>query len=165
VLFEEEAVIVTKIVENLADLPGDVVTDLKVDYVVFDNEERLKRVQRARTQGGEEIALRFPTDFRELSAGDVLYRDDERVIAAKIAPVDVLIIKPRTIREMGTVAHTLGNRHLQAQFFADDHGFEGAVMVVRYDHTVEHTLEHLGVPFERAEREMPAAFRHAEHSH
>lgn len=157
--------IITEISENLGDLPENVAGDLKVDYVVFDNEERLKRVQRARTEDGEEIALRLGSDFRELSAGDVLHRDGERVIAVKIAPVDVLIIKPRTIREMGAVAHTLGNRHLQAQFFADEHGFEGSVMVVRYDHTVEHTLQHMEVPFERAEREMPAAFRHAEHSH
>lgn len=157
--------IVTEITENIADLPADAVSDLKVDYVVFDNEERLKRVQRAQTEGGEEIALRLPSDFREVFAGDVLYRDEERIILVKIAPVDVLIIEPRTIREMGTVAHTLGNRHLQAQFFANDHGFDGEVMVVRYDHTVEHTLEHLEVPFQRAEREMPAAFRHAEHSH
>lgn len=157
--------IVTEITENLADLPRDQVAALKVDYIVFDNEARQKRVQRALTETGEEIALRFPSGFRGVAADDVLYRDEERIILVKIDTVDVLIVKPRTIREMGTVAHTLGNRHLQAQFFADDHGFEGEVMVVPYDHTVEHTLEHLEVPFERADREMPMAFRHAAHNH
>ncbi len=38
-------------------------------------------------------------------------------------------------------------------------------MVIQYDHTAEHYLEHLGVRHARMERSMPVPFRHAEHTH
>jgi len=46
-------------------------------------------------------------------------------------------------------------------------GLEGhdGVMVIQYDHTAEHYLEHLGVRHARMERSMPVPFRHAEHTH
>lgn len=157
--------IISQIEGNLDDLPAAELEAASVEYVTFDNESRLKRVQRLKTDSGEEIALRLGNDFRELHSGDILVKDGEKLIVARIEPSDVLVIKPTTIRQALSVAHTLGNRHLQAQFFGADSEYVAEVMVVRYDHTVEHTLDHLGVPYERGEHVMPEAFRHAEHSH
>ncbi|STC69236.1 urease accessory protein UreE [Corynebacterium pilosum] len=157
--------IITEITENLADLPEAEREKLHIDPVYFDNETRLKRVQRVEAESGEEVALRLPTDFRELKDGDILQRTDDKVFVAKMKPTDVLVIAPRDTREALVVAHTLGNRHLQAQFFDADSEFGKDVMVVRYDHTVEHYLDHAGAPYTRGEHVMPEAFRHAEHSH
>lgn len=159
------SLIITALGGNLAELPAAEQSQLNIDNVFFDDETRLKRVQRAKAESGEEIALRLPTDFRELKDGDILQRTDDKVFIARIKPTDVLVIKPRSIREALNVAHTLGNRHLQAQFFATDSEFEQEVMVVRYDHTVEHYLEHAQTPYTRGFHVMPEAFRHAEHSH
>lgn len=157
--------IITEISGNLADLSAEEKDSLAIDYVEFDNETRLKRVQRAKTQSGEEVALRLNTDFRELYDGDILHKDNGKAFVAKMKPTDVLVIAPRSLREALAVAHTLGNRHLQAQFFDADSEFGKEVMVVRYDHTVEHYLDHVEVPYSRGEHVMPEAFRHAEHSH
>lgn len=162
---EQNTVIITEVSGNLVDLPADERERLNVDVVVFDNESRLKRVQRVTSEAGEEVALRFGSDFRELADGDILKRDGDNVVAAQIAPTDVLVIAPRSVREALTLAHTLGNRHLQAQFFGTDSEFGKEVMVVRYDHTVEHYLEHVDAEYTRGEHVMPGAFRHAEHSH
>ena len=61
-------------------------------------------------------------------------------------------------------------RHLPAQFFGPEEPFPGleghdGVMVIQYDHTAEHYLEHLGVRHARMERSLPVPFRHAEHTH
>jgi urease accessory protein len=87
------------------------------------------------------------------------------MIVVSVLPTDVLVIAPRTIHEMGVVAHSLGNRHLQAQFFDSASEYGADVMVCAYDHTVEDYLVHVGVPYSRQERVMPVPFRHAEHSH
>lgn len=150
---------------NLADLSSQERAELEIDYVSFDNESRMKRVQRVRSEAGQEVALRFNAGFRELAEGDILVRDEAKALVVKIEPTDVIVIKPRTIREMGTVAHALGNRHMQAQFFDEDSQFGQQVMVVRYDHTVVDHLDHVGVPYGRGEHVMPRAFRHAEHTH
>lgn len=52
----------------------------------------------------------------ELKDGDILYHDDKNMIIVKIKSDDVLVIRPTNITEMGIIAHSLGNRHLQAQF-------------------------------------------------
>lgn len=157
--------IISEIAGNLADLSPDERNALEVDRVFFDNESRLKRVQRVTSESGEEVALRFESDFRELRDGDILQLDGGKAIVATISPTDVLAIAPRTMREALVIAHTLGNRHLQAQFFESDSDFGKDVMVVRYDHTVEHYLDHVGADYSRVEHVMPEAFRHAEHSH
>ncbi|WJY60583.1 Urease accessory protein UreE [Corynebacterium appendicis CIP 107643] len=154
--------LITKILGNVNDTPDGA---RATDSVVFDNESRVKRVQRVVTEAGSDLGLRLDSEFKELKDGDILYRDGDAVIVAKIAPVDVLVIKPRTIKEALLVGHTLGNRHLQAQFFDASSVFGAECMVVRYDHTVEHTLEHLEVDFDRGEHVMPRPFRHAEHTH
>ena len=66
---------------------------------------------------------------------------------------------------MAFVAHSLGNRHLPAQFFDADGPFGRDAMVVQYDHTVEDFLRVHDVPHERQERVMDVPFRHAEHTH
>ena len=83
----------------------------------------------------------------------------------RVEASDVLVISARSILEMAIVAHTLGNRHLQAQFFGADSEYGAEVMVVQYDHTVQAYLDSVQVPYERQERVMPVPFRHSEHTH
>lgn len=157
--------IIENITSNIAELNDANLEGLTIDEVFFDDESRLKRIQRVKAESGEELALRLPTGFRELKDGDILQQTAEKIFVAKMKPTDVLVIAPRSIQEALVVAHTLGNRHLQAQFFDAESQFGAEVMVVRYDHTVEHHLEHAGAPHSRGEHVMPEAFRHAEHTH
>ncbi|AMJ45524.1 urease accessory protein UreE [Corynebacterium stationis] len=157
--------IIENITSNIAELNDANLEGLTIDEVFFDDESRLKRIQRVKAESGEELALRLPTGFRELKDGDILQQTAEKIFVAKTKPTDVLVIAPRSIQEALVVAHTLGNRHLQAQFFDAESQFGAEVMVVRYDHTVEHHLEHAGAPYSRGEYVMPEAFRHAEHTH
>ncbi|OAH30345.1 Urease accessory protein UreE [Corynebacterium stationis] len=157
--------IIENITSNIAELNDANLEGLTIDEVFFDDESRLKRIQRVKAESGEELALRLPTGFRELKDGDILQQTAEKIFVAKMKPTDVLVIAPRSIQEALVVAHTLGNRHLQAQFFDAESQFGAEVMVVRYDHTVEHHLEHAGAPYSRGEYVMPEAFRHAEHTH
>ena len=157
--------IIENITSNIAELNDANLEGLTIDEVFFDDETRLKRIQRVKAESGEELALRLPTGFRELKDGDILQQTAEKIFVAKMKPTDVLVIAPRSIQEALVVAHTLGNRHLQAQFFDAESQYGAEVMVVRYDHTVEHHLEHAGAPYSRGEYVMPEAFRHAEHTH
>ena len=150
--------IVTAILGNIRDTgAADVAV---VDRVVFDNEQRVKRIQRVTTEAGTELGLRLDASVRELEDGDILARTGEGLIVAAMAPVDVLVITPATVEEALRVAHALGNRHLQAQFFGPGDTFPGAkggAMVVRYDHTVEHLLDHLVTSAPPKDREVEAA--------
>lgn len=157
--------LITEILGNRSDLTASETEGKNEERLVLTNLDLTKRIQRGTTDAGREIGLRLPTSVRELRSGDILVNDDDLLITVYVEPSDVLVIRAESIYEMAFVAHSLGNRHLQAQFFDADSEYGQAVMVVQYDHTVEDFLKNADAPYTREQRVMPEAFRHAEHSH
>lgn len=138
------------------------------ETIYLPSTDLLKRIQRVRTDHGTELGIQLARGAASLQDGDVLHASDDNCIVVAVASSDVIVIRPDTPKSMLFVAHSLGNRHLPAQFF-DEHSdfgdFTQAVMVVAFDHTVVEFLEHHNVPYERTELTMPEPFRHAEHTH
>ena len=126
-----------------------------VEKVYLDSADLVKRIQRVKTDHGKEIGIRLSGNT-ELEDGDVLYKDERNMIVIYTNKDDVISIKPRSIHEMGDIAHQLGNRHLPAQF-------EGDEMIVQYDYLVEELLTQLSIPFVREQRKVKKAFRHIGH--
>ncbi|NKE10113.1 MULTISPECIES: urease accessory protein UreE [Kocuria] len=161
--------IVDSIQGNLHDLSEEEKVDLHVERVAMEGAALRQRVQRVTTDHGNELGLRL-TERRELRDGDILHREGRNVVVVSTLPTEVLAIAPATVEEAAFVAHSLGNRHLPAQFFGPDAQFTGleghsGVMVVQYDHTSEHFLTEHTVRFARVDRVMEVPFRHAEHTH
>ncbi|OMH32275.1 urease accessory protein UreE [Tersicoccus sp. Bi-70] len=160
--------IVEEIAGNLAELTDEERARVHVERVMLPSADLVKRIQRVTTDHGRELGLRLkaaPGRDGDLKDGDILLREDAGLVAVAVLPTDVLVIAPTSVLQMGVTAHSLGNRHLQSQFFDADSAYGADVMVVQYDHTVQDWLEHHGVPFERQQRVMPVPFRHAEHTH
>jgi urease accessory protein len=160
--------IIDHVIANRHDLPDDELAGLHEEQVLLPSAELVKKIQRVTTDHGRELGIRLEDSAgppRDLRDGDILFRDHQTVIVVTALATDVLVIAARSIREMGVVAHNLGNRHMQAQFFDAGSEYAAEVMVVQYDHTIEDYLIHVGVPYSRQERVVPVPFRHAEHTH
>ncbi|WP_454229511.1 urease accessory protein UreE [Propioniciclava flava] len=161
--------IVNAVLGNVSELTPDERAATHIERVVLPLAALTKRVQRVITDHGRELGIRL-TERADLREGDILVRDERGLVVVAVEAADVLVIAPESIHQMGMVAHGLGNRHLQAQFFGPDEPIEGlaghgGVMVIQYDHTAEHFLRQHGVRFLRTERAMEVPFRHAEHTH
>ena len=126
-----------------------------VEKVYLNSEDLLERIQRVKTDHGKELGIRLEHK-QELEDGDVLFKDEKNMIVIYTNKDDVISIRPRSIQEMGDIAHQLGNRHLPAQF-------EGEEMIVQYDYLVEELLRSLSIPYVREERKVKKAFRHIGH--
>jgi urease accessory protein len=160
--------IIDRVLGNLHEMAAEEVEGLHREKVVLASNELVRRIQRVTTDHGQELGLRLsaaPGKAGDLRDGDILFRDEQNLVVVSVLPTDVLVIAPRSIEEMGTVAHSLGNRHLQAQFFGAGSEYQAEVMVIQYDRTAEDLLRRLAVPYSRQERIMPVPFRHAEHTH
>lgn len=155
--------LITEIRGNLHEQP--LPEGIHVETITVPSAQLVKRIQRLRTDHGNEVGLRLPSGAPDLRDGDILALDDTNAVVIRVEASDVLVIRARTIHEMAVVAHTLGNRHLQAQFFDSDSEYAAEVMVVQYDHTVQAYLDSVGVPYDRQDRIMPVPFRHSEHTH
>ncbi|MFI8491573.1 urease accessory protein UreE [Peribacillus butanolivorans] len=149
--------IIEKVVTNLEKMDTNEIKKRHIEKVYLESAHLMKRIQRVKTDHGNELGIRLK-EHRDLLVGDVLYMDDKNMIVIDVLSDDLLVISPRSIKEMGTIAHQLGNRHLPAQFEEDD-------MLVQYDYLVEELLQELGIPFKREERKVKQAFRHIGHSH
>lgn len=149
--------IIDKVVTNINDLEQAEIEKRHKEKVILESAHLVKRIQRVETDHGRELGIRLK-DPRDLKVGDVLYMDDENMIIIDVLSDDLLVISPRTMHEMGTIAHQLGNRHLPAQF-------DEADMLVQYDYLVEELLQELGIPFKQEDRKVKQAFRHIGHSH
>lgn len=155
--FEVNELIIEKIVTNIKDMDATELEKRHKEKVYLESAHLVKRIQRVQTDHGKELGIRLK-EAKDLEAGDVLYMDDENMIIVDVLSDDLLVIQPRSVHEMGTIAHQLGNRHLPAQFIEED-------MLVQYDYLVEELLEELGIPFKREDRKVQQAFRHIGHSH
>ncbi|NKG21236.1 urease accessory protein UreE [Paeniglutamicibacter terrestris] len=156
--------IIEQLMGNRRDVPAAELAQLHEEKVVLPSSALVKRIQRVTTDHGRELGIRLAPGA-DLVDGDILLRNEKEIITISVLPTDVLVIAPGSIFEMGQVAHALGNRHLQAQFFDTASDYATEVMVVQYDHTVEDFLKHHNTPYQRQERVMPVPFRHAEHTH
>ncbi|MCM3650827.1 urease accessory protein UreE [Metabacillus litoralis] len=149
--------IVEEVVTNIENMEKAEIEKRHIEKVYLESAHLVKRIQRVKTDHGKEIGIRLKSP-RDLVAGDVLYMDDKNMIVIDVVSDDLLIICPRSLNEMGTIAHQLGNRHLPAQFEENE-------MLVQYDYLVEELLQELQIPYRREDRKVKQAFRHIGHSH
>lgn len=149
--------IVEEVVANANELDSDELKNRHQEKIYMESADLVKRIQRVETDHGREVGIRLKNP-RDLAVGDVLYMDDQNMIMIDVLTDDLLVIQPRNMYEMGTIAHQLGNRHLPAQF-------EGEEMLVQYDYLVEELLNELELPYVREERQVKEPFRHIGHSH
>lgn len=149
--------IIERIEANIENLEKEEIINRHIEKVYLESALLVKRIQRVKTDHGREIGIRLK-EPRDLAAGDVLYMDDRNMIVIDVMADDLLVIRPRSLNEMGNIAHQLGNRHLPAQF-------ENDVMMVQYDYLVEELVKELDIPFTREDRKVKRAFRHIGHSH
>ncbi|MFS0820331.1 urease accessory protein UreE [Bacillus sp. 1P02SD] len=149
--------LVERIVTNIDDMEKEEIEKRHIEKVFLESDHLMKRIQRVTTDHGKEIGIRLK-EPRDFVAGDVLYMDDKNLIIIDVLSDELIVIKPRSLKEMGTIAHQLGNRHLPAQF-------EGDEMLVQYDYLVEELLKELQIPYQREKRKVKKAFRHIGHSH
>lgn len=146
--------IIEKIAGNIEQID---VKGRHIEKVHMHSDDLVKRIQRVTTDHGNELGIRLK-EPKDLLHGDILYMDHQNMIVVNVIADDLLVIRPTSIKQMGEIAHNLGNRHLPAQF-------EGDEMLVQYDYLVEELLQQQEIPYTREQRTVKQAFRHIGHHH
>lgn len=90
-----------------------------IDWFVLEWYETSKRILRKRTKAGKEVSLKFLDKNPALTEGDILYEDEQTIIAVTILLCEVIAIKPKNMFEMASVCYEIGNKHLPL-FYEND---------------------------------------------
>lgn len=88
------------------------ITNRFVDYLEIEWFESTKRIQRKKSKNGQEVAIKFLKEGKRLKHEDVIYADDQKIIVVDIIPCDAIVVKPKSLLEMGSVCYEIGNKHL-----------------------------------------------------
>ena len=70
----------------------------------------------------------------------------------------VFVVTADTMAEMGRIAHSLGNRHLPAQF-------QDGKMLLQYDERIEEILKSAHIEYKLDEVSLEVAFRDIDSDH
>ena len=76
----------------------------------------------------------------------------------KMALYKVFVVTADTMAEMGKIAHSLGNRHLPAQF-------QDGKMLLQYDERIEEILKSAHIEYKLDEVSLEVAFRDIDSDH
>jgi urease accessory protein len=74
-----------------------------------------------------------------LRHGDILFDDTQMRLVVEVVPSEVLVVKPRSVTELGRLAFEFGNLHVPAELHHEE-------IRVSPDGPVIEVIERLGVP-------------------
>ncbi|MCL5014964.1 MAG: urease accessory protein UreE [Firmicutes bacterium] len=130
----------------------------EVEWVDMDHDHCGKARWKALSDKGRVVLIDLPRKVR-LADKDVLYEDETRVIVARVKPEQVLVMRPRTIEEMGALCYHIGNLHQpcwvnQSRVFTPNESF------------LKDLAQSMAVPFSEEEQILPQGFatRHRTHA-
>ncbi|MHC5228849.1 urease accessory protein UreE [Enterococcus sp. LJL99] len=101
--------ILTKVdttVEELTDIEN-----YHVETVVLSSDELNKKIIRVTTDHGNEYGIRLSDESEGLHNGAIFFLDDHNLLVINVRSEEMIIIEPKTMDEMGEIAHMLGNTH------------------------------------------------------
>ena len=125
-------------------------TDLQnrsIDWLPLEWYETGKRILHKKTMAGLLIACRFLQDGPAFTEGDIIYQDEQTIIAVKILPCDVMVLLPRNLYEVAAISYETGNKHLP--LFYDNNE-----LLLPFDQPFFRQMTNLGYDIKRENRQL-----------
>lgn len=146
--------VITKLAGNIGEVSS---TSKTIDWLELEWEELNKKILRKKTASGMDIAISLENSG-SLRYGDILFENDDTLVAIRTKLEKVFVIKPKTMQEMGKTAFEIGNRHTPCIIEENE-------MIVRFDQTLTKLLNEIGVAYDETERRFKEAFKYKGHQH
>lgn len=108
--------IITKTLGNINSIN---IGNKVIDWLPLQWFETSKRILRKKTLVGKEVALKFLNESTTLNQGDIVWQDEQTIIAIEVLSCDCLVIQPKNMFEMASVCYEIGNKHLPL-FYEND---------------------------------------------
>ncbi|MCD8133076.1 MAG: urease accessory protein UreE [Clostridiales bacterium] len=111
----------------LGTLSDEAFAGLRVDYVDIEWHEAFSRLHRKTSADGEDVGIRMDNDIlsRGLNQDDVIYADEEKVIAVNIPACDAIraVVHQDHPRQIAKLCYEVGNTHTTMFRGEDDFTF------------------------------------------
>lgn len=133
----------------------DNINNYHIETITLDEAKEYKNFK-ACSDHGKEYEINI--EGKILNDGDIILKDGHNMVVIAIATDEVLVIEPKTMIEMGTVAHSLANRHLPAQF-------KDGKMLLQCDKRIEEILKSSNIEYSKEKISLDKPFRDIDAGH
>ena len=138
--------------EKLGNIKTTTIISQDIDAVIIEWYEAGKRILHKQTKSGIDITIKFLKENPDLKDGDILWRDENSIIAVEIKPCKCIIITPGDMLMASSICYEIGNRHLPLFY-------EGEDLLVPYEMPLYTLLQASGYELRMEERKLSNAFK------
>lgn len=129
-----------------------------VERAYISSDDLTKRILRVTSDHGNEYGIRLDDAAPALSRGSAFKVGEGKLLVIETIPDKMLKVTPRSMDEMGQVAHYLGNLHKPVEVS------DGQITLL-YDPVVDRDLAREGISVEVVEMELDHPLRHIDLTH
>ncbi len=133
--------------EKLGNISSISIDNYDIDTLVIEWYEAKKRILHKQTKHSKEVAIKFLNENPNLKDGDILWQDENTIIAVEINPCECMVIKVGDILTASSVCYEIGNRHLPLFYEADE-------LLVPYEVPLHNLLQASGYTIKVEKRKL-----------
>lgn len=143
--------ILTEILGNVQDISN--LAAYHIETALVKSDDLLKSILRVTSDHGRDYGIRLADETQSLENGSAFLLGPGKLLVLQVLLDEVIIISPKDMDEMGTIAHMLGNLHKPVQV-------QKGKITLLYDEVVAQTLRQEAVPFrvEKIQLDQPMKY-------
>ena len=135
------------VLKKIGNINYNTIDSKAIDWLQLEWHETRKRILRKQTVSGKEVAIKFLNENPDLMEGDILFEDDNNIIAVSVLPCECIVIKPTSMFEMASICYEIGNKHLPLFY-------EEESLLVPFDAPLMKLLSAQGYEVKKEERKL-----------
>jgi urease accessory protein len=108
------------ITEKIGNVNFFNVNNRKTDYLMLEWHETNKMVLHKQTIAGLNVVIELNSENQPLAEGDIIYEDDFKIIVIELNECDAIVLRPKSMLEMGRICNEIGEKQQQVFYQSDE---------------------------------------------
>ena len=135
------------ITEKIGNVNFFNVNNRKVDYLMLEWHETNKMVLRKQTIAGLTVVIELNSENQPLAEGDIIYEDDFKIIVIDLNECDAIVLRPKSMLEMGRICNEIGEKQQQVFYQSDE-------ILIAFDAALFRSFSLAGYDISRGKRKL-----------
>ena len=136
-----------RITEKIGNINFFTLNNRKMDYLMLEWYEPNQSILHKQTVSGKELVIEFANDQQSLVEGDIIYEDDFNIIVIELMECDAIILRPKSMLEMGRICNEIGLQQLPLFYQSDE-------ILVAFNASLFQSFSSAGYDLSRGKRKL-----------
>ena len=135
------------ITEKIGNVNFFNINNRKVDYLMLEWHETNKMVLHKQTMAGVDVVIELNSENQSLAEGDIIYEDDFKIIVIELKECDTIVLRPKSMLEMGRICNEIGKKQQQVFYQSDE-------ILIAFEDSLFRSFSAAGYVFSREKRKL-----------